>query len=96
MYIKWFIICLIITLAIQHPDHARDMESEEKKEELEKKKDISEEKTKQPEKEKDASKVKYSSSDDNIQVLDYRSIDKTVFSSNKLTLLQFYGKFFFN
>ncbi len=37
-------------------------------------------------------KVKYSSTDDNIQILDYRSLGRNVYNSNKMTLCQFYGK----
>ena len=90
MYIKLILIffCLI-SLSKQHPGGHAGGEAREEIGKLKEGEEKDERGKNDTEKEK--SKVKYSSADDNIQILDYRSLSPTVYSSNKLTLVQFYG-----
>jgi hypothetical protein len=91
MYIRIILIffCLIF-LSNQHPGGHAGGEAREEIGKL--KEDEEKDERGKNETEKEKSKVKYSSADDNIQILDYRSLSKTVYSSNKLSLVQFYGK----
>jgi hypothetical protein len=92
MYIRTILIffCLIF-LSNQHPGGNAGGEAREEIGKL--KEDEEKDERGKNETEKEKSKVKYSSADDNIQILDYRSLSKTVYSSNKLSLVQFYGKY---
>ena len=102
MYIKFILLIFSLFLFTnQHPGHAGDKDVENKEETGKSRDGGKNEETDNRRKqgnetEKEKSKVKYSTADENIQILDYRSLSKTVYSSNKLTLVQFYGKIIVN